>query len=153
MATHRGGQQVVYNDDDPPGTVVQHTAPDDDTSDHPVSARVVAIADGGNSTSRYASWLVDRYGTEIVRRGETVLTRPVANVLAVDKRTLTMTVERVRETVGPTRSDCRVLAPATLKSCHGRTDDELSDVESQYAALLGRKHPPSTWQETECESA
>jgi hypothetical protein len=35
-----------------------------------------------------------------------------------------------------------------IDELHHRIDDELSDVESQYAALVGRRHRPSTRQDT-----
>lgn len=225
MVPDRGGQRIVCHDDDPADTVIRSTARDDDTPGRSVFARVVVIAGEDSSVTRYASWLADTYETQIIRRGETISTRPGTDVVVIDQRALTIARERVSGPAGLRRSDCRVLAPTTLKSCdglideyitepvgrdgllgrvetamrmamydgtiaellsltmrrrrlrtcsdsdradhgsdiaslseriddlHRRIDEELSDVESQYVALLGPKNRSSTRRETEQEGA
>jgi response regulator RpfG family c-di-GMP phosphodiesterase len=101
--------------------------------------------------------LIDEYITEpisrerLLGRVETALRMATYDVTIAELVSLTVRRRRLQ-----TRSDTgRVdhgseISPLSerIDELHHRIDDELSDVESQYAALVGRRHRPSTRQDT-----
>lgn len=138
MAVFRGGQGIGPHDDAPADTFVRPTVgADDDLSGRPASALVAVIVGEDSPVTRYASWLADAYETQIARCGETISPRPETEALVVDRRTLTIAGGRARGPIGRRRSDCRVLAPATLQQYDSLVDEYISEPVSRDG-LLGR---------------
>lgn len=106
--------------------------------------------------------LIDAYISQpvsrdrLLERVETAMQLVTYNSIVSELLSLTMRRQRMQERVNTGHVDNGQDVASLSKrvsELHRHIDDELSDVESQYAVSLGQTHRPLTCQKTEDESA
>jgi hypothetical protein len=87
---------------------------------------VVIIAGEDSPTRRYVSWLADTYETRLVHHRETATNYPEADVVVIDRRTLTAARGTPRENISWKSDNYRVLSIATEKVCDRVVDEHVT---------------------------